>query len=246
MSARVSLVIAALWFVPGCKKEAAPPPAAPAAPSRPTATGELVGVIAEKLEAPGYTYLRLTRAPEADVWVAVPTATLEVGTKVTALNPMPMENFESKTLGRTFPLVMFASGAQPVGAAGAPTAAPSPRPAAPVAPVALGELKVDKATGADARTVAEIYGQRAALKGKPVSVRAKVVKVTTGVLDRNWLHLRDGSGSEATEDFDLIVTTAETVQLDDVVTVQGALTVDKDLGSGYAYKVLIEDAKIVR
>jgi len=71
----------------------------------------------------------------------------------------------------------------------------------------------------------------------------KVVKGTSGVLGRNWLHLRDGSGSEATQDFDLIATTEATVQLD-VVTIQGAVTVDKDLGSGYAYKVLIEDAKV--
>lgn len=76
-------------------------------------------------------------------------------------------------------------------------------------------------------------------------MRGKVVKVTSGVLGRNWLHLRDGSGAEGTQDFDLIVTTTATAQVDDVVNVQGAVTVDKDLGSGYAYKVLIEDAKIV-
>ncbi len=78
-----------------------------------------------------------------------------------------------------------------------------------------------------------------------MSIRAKVVKVTSGVLDLNWLHLRDGSGSEGTQDFDLIATTTQTVNLNDVVTVQGAVTIDKDLGSGYAYKVLIEDAMII-
>lgn len=245
-SARASLLLAALLSVTGCKKET-PEAVAPPAPvqvgkAAAPAPGEpLVGVIAERLEAPGYSYLRLTREGQAELWVAVPTVTLEVGTKVSISDAMPMENFESKTLGRTFPLVMFASGAHVVGAEGQPAAA---LPGTKAAPVPFSELKVEKAPGADARTVAEVYSQRLALKGQPVSVRGKVVKVTSGVLGRNWLHLRDGSGTEATQDFDLIATTEATVQLDDVVTIQGAVTVDKDLGSGYAYKVLIEDAKV--
>lgn len=242
-SARVSLLIAALLCVPGCKKETAEAaaPQAAAKTAMPSPGEPLMGAIAERLDAPGYTYLRLTRASQADVWVAVPTVSFAVGTQVNISNPMPMENFESKTLGRTFPLVMFGGGAHVLGEQGQPVAAAHQ----PAAPGAVADLEVDKATGADARTVAEIYAQRLALKGQPVSIRGKVVKVTSGVLDRNWLHLRDGSGSEGTRDFDLIVTTTANVQVDAVVTAQGAVSVDKDLGGGYAYQVLIEDATIV-
>ncbi len=130
-SARVTFALAAVLCVVGCTKESAEP-AAPAASA--PASDPLVGIVAERLEAPGYTYLRLTRTPMADVWVAVPTATTAVGAKVRINDPSPMENFESKTLGRTFPLVLFSSGVSEVGAQ--PVAAAPPVPvAAPSADV---------------------------------------------------------------------------------------------------------------
>ena len=46
----------------------------------------------------------------------------------------------------------------------------------------------------DARTVAEVYAQRAALKDKTVTVRGKVVKSNAGIMGKNWIHLRDGTG----------------------------------------------------
>src|SRR6476660_2902712 len=58
----------------------------------------------------------------------------------------------------------------------------------------VGDVKVPKATGADARTVAEIITDRTRLKGKTVAVRGKVVKFTSAVMGKNWVHLRDGSG----------------------------------------------------
>ena len=106
------------------------------------------------------------------------------------------------------------------------------------------DVKVDKAAGANAKTVAELWAQRTALKGKEVVVKAKVVKVTSGVMGRNWLHVRDGSGSKATKDNDLTVTTEATAKVGDVVTVSGAVSIDKDFGAGYAYPVIIENAKL--
>ena len=62
-------------------------------------------------------------------------------------------------------------------------------------PADMGNVKVPKASGADARTVAEIVTKRTELKNKTVVVRGKVVKYTADVLGMNWVHLRDGSGS---------------------------------------------------
>lgn len=245
---RASAVLLALLSLGACKKDAAPVAPMPASAVNPmpsAAPGSLTGRVAERLDAPNYTYLRITNA-QGDTWAAVPTTTVAVGAEVTVTNPMPMRNFESKTLGRTFELVMFGAGAQPVGEAAAqpanPHAAEAPRPAA--APVDLADIKVPKAAGADAKLVAEVFAQRVELKDKMASVRGKVVKVTTGVMGKNWLHLRDGSGSDAAQDNDLIITTNDVVQVNDVVTAQGKVTIDKDLGSGYSYKVLIEDAKV--
>src|SRR5690348_14860922 len=62
-------------------------------------------------------------------------------------------------------------------------------------PAEVKDVKVPKATGPDARTVEEIVNERGKLKDKKVVVRGTVVKVTRGVLGKNWVHLQDGSGT---------------------------------------------------
>jgi hypothetical protein len=115
--------------------------------------------------------------------------------------------------------------------------------AAAAGPQDVGSVKVAKATGADARTVAEIYAQKAALKEKSVTVRGKVVKFNEGIMGRNWLHIRDGSGT-ANKDNDITITTGDKAAVGDVVVVKGTVRLDKDFGAGYAYPVIVEDAKL--
>lgn len=251
-------LIAGLVLVAGCKKEeaAVAPPTNPTPKPVPAAAApaaELKGTVQEKLDAANYTYLRLKTAT-GEVWAAVPATALAVGTEVVVSNPMPMEGFESKTLQRKFDVVMFGAGAVPVGgAAAAPAANPhapgaaNPHGDAPAAaPAPAADEKVAKAEGADGRTVSEVFAQKAALANKTVAVRGKVTKLTSGVLGRTWLHLRDGSGSDATTDNDITVTTQDTAAVGDVVTVKGVVHLDKDLGSGYAYPVIIEDAAVTK
>ncbi|MEI8164619.1 MAG: nucleotide-binding protein, partial [Betaproteobacteria bacterium] len=107
-----------------------------------------------------------------------------------------------------------------------------------------GDVKVAKASGADARTVAEVVSKNAELKDKTVQVRGKVVKFTEAVMGKNWIHLRDGSGSAADKTDDLLVTTKDQAKVGDVVLVKGMVRTDKDFGSGYSYKVLVEDASL--
>jgi len=112
------------------------------------------------------------------------------------------------------------------------------------APVDLGDIKVPKASGPNAQTVAEVFTKRIELKDKSVLVRGKVVKFTPEILNKNWIHLRDGSGSASDNTHDVIVTTNDQAKVGDVVVVKGVVRIDKDLGSGYAYKVLIEEVTL--
>ncbi|MCC6523670.1 MAG: nucleotide-binding protein [Polyangiaceae bacterium] len=255
---RALLVMAGLFMAVGCKdnsrevvpvKTEPPAPAAAAGPLTPGADGTLQGKVAERMDASGYTYLRVARGA-ADAWVAVPENTVAVGTDVTVLDAQAMPGFESKTLKRKFDMIYFGSGLKGVSGAAAAPKSPAGHAGAsgpaPGASVDLSNIQVDKATGADAKTIAELWAQKADLKDKTVSVRGKVVKATAGVMGKNWLHLRDGSGSEDKKDNDITVTTDDMAAANDVVTVQGVVHLDKDLGSGYQYPVLIEDAKVTK
>lgn len=209
----------------------------------------LSGKVLERLDAAPYCYLRI-QTPTGEVWAAVPQAKVEKGTEVTVVNPMIMNNFESKTLNRTFPEVFFGTlasagaGAAPAGAAPTPGAAVAP-PGAPVATVvAVG--KVAKATGADAHTVAETWAQKGALKEKTVTIRGQVVRYNPGVMGKNWLHLQDGSGDAAKGTHDITVTSQDPATKGDVVTIKGTVRLDKDFGAGYTYALIVEEAKVVK
>lgn len=265
---RLSTVLLAALALAACKKQepvttaAAPVAAMPAAPAGMT---EVKGKVLEKLDAPPYSYLKIAAA-QGETWTAVPKTDAAVGAEVTVAGAIPMKDFESKTLNRKFDVVYFGSlggspavphaagGPPPMGGAmpppgmgGAPTGG-MPDMAAQHAAAQqnipdVGDVKVEKASGADARTIAEVHAQRAALKDKGVAVRGKVVKFNEGIMGRNWIHLRDGTGS-AGKDNDLTVTTNDKANVGDVVVVKGKVQVDKDFGTGHPYPVIVEDAKV--
>jgi hypothetical protein len=220
-------------------------PATGATPGAAPASGEgLSGKVVERLDASPYCYLRL-KTSKGEVWAAVPEAKIEKGTDVTVVNPMLMSNFESKTLKRTFAEVYFGTLAAAGAAAGAaPASNPHAGVAQAAAPVEVG--KVDKATGADARTVSEVWAQKASLKGKSVTIRGKVVKYSAGVMGKNWLHLQDGSGDAKKGTNDITVTSMDEAAKGDTVTIKGTLAADKDFGAGYTYAIIVEDAKVVK
>jgi len=211
-------------------------PGVQAAPPAPPPATSLKGEVLEIRDVDSYTYLRL-KTQDGEAWAAVPKAVVKKGAVVTIGDAMTMENFESKTLKKTFDKIVFG---QIVAAGGAAPAAPLGATGAATAPA----IKVSKAAGVDARTVAEVVKGKAALKGKTVLVHGQVVKVNLAIMGKNWVHLRDGSGSASDGTNDILVTTQDLAAVGDVVNAKGTVRTDVDLGSGYAYAVLIEDASL--
>lgn len=142
--------------------------------------------------------------------------------------------------------VLFAAAS--LSALAAPDAAQAPAPANPhgsmAAPVSKPVGKIAKASGADARTVEEVFANKATLKDKTVTIRGQVVKVNSAILGKNWVHLQDGSGSADKRTNDIIVTTTDEAKVGDVVLATGTVKTDVNVGSGYAYGVLVEQAKL--
>jgi hypothetical protein len=135
------------------------------------------------------------------------------------------------------------AGEAPAAQAPAPSSeAAQPHPVPTASPVADVDLTgIEKAEGG--KTVAEVFAEKDQLAGANVVVRGKVVKTNAGVMGKNWLHVRDGSGAEGTND--LTVTTASVLpEVGSTVVVSGPLTLDKDFGMGYRYDVIIEDAEV--
>jgi hypothetical protein len=201
------------------------------------------GEVLEVKDVDSYTYLRL-KTRDGETWAAVGKSPIRKGAEVTIENVMVMNNFESKSLKRIFQTIVFGT----LGGVGGSAPGAGNDMAAAHSGIAKSadvvNIHVPKAIGANAQTVAEIITKGAELKDKPVLVRGKVVKYNPGIMGKNWIHLRDGSGSAANNTNDVIVTTASDAKVGDIVTVKGVVRTDKDFGSGYDYKVLIEEATL--
>lgn len=260
----LSLLLTAL--VPaGLGAEAAKKPAAPKA----TAKTGFSGKVAETMNATSYTYV-LVDTGAKKMWAAAPQFTVKVGDTVAVAEPMEMRNYHSKTLNRDFDVVFFTgsiavngkapvaaastppSGASagqlpqghpPIGGASANSKMPAGHPdiGAGAAKIPVDFSKIKKAQGG--MTVGEIYGGKAKLNGQQTSVRGKVVKYNEEIMNRNWVHIQDGTGAVGSND--LLVTTATKVKVGDTVLVTGKVSTDKDFGANYKYSIMIEDAKIV-
>lgn len=229
------------------------------------------GTVLETMNALNYTYMNVKTATGSK-WVAIPATTVAVGDTVHFLDGMVMKDFNSQTLERTFASILFSPGlvadnaTTDSPAAAAPESSPpssftdavkaesqqtaSPQPEGLVSAGSIGatapyvEVEIEKASGDNGYTVAQIFDKAASLTGNTVRVRGKVVKVSPNIMGRNWIHIQDGTGDPLNNSHDLVVTSQDLPETDTVVVAEGVLAADKDFGYGYEYQAIIEEAAI--
>jgi hypothetical protein len=247
------------------------------------------GEVLEVLPVSKYTYLRL-RGSQGEVWAAVPSAPVVVGSRVTIADATRMDDFKSATLGRTFKIIYFGTLGAGAGDALAPkypvddlaavdpdeplppghpdvgeNSAPNSMARDPdtlppghpdlgtdgaLSPSAKGDAplatpQIARASGADAHVIAELVGKPHRFAGQRIRVRGQVTRVTPDVQGRTFFHLRDGNLSGGGPIGDLVVTSRAEPKRGQVATFEGTLRADVDIGIGYKYSVLLEDAVVL-
>jgi hypothetical protein len=199
--------------------------------------------VLQAMDAGTYTYVEIA-VEGAPTWFAGPTTAVRPGDTIQIPSrELPMRDFRSDTLDRTFEVVYFVNAIRKVG--GTEPAAVEAVQQAHATAAAGGEAAVELAGIAKADgglTVAEIFARGKEAAGEDVVLRGRVVKYNAGILGKNWLHVRDGSGAESTND--ITITTDGVAAVGDTVLVRGKLAADRDLGFGYKFDLLIEDAAI--
>jgi hypothetical protein len=196
---------------------------------------------AEVIQGSNYTYLRATDDGE-DYWMAIEYADIKKGGTYYWSMGAEMKEFTSKELKRTFRSIFFVQDLtdKPI----IKTAAPEQKPLTSmagkqVAPEQPG-IKVPKAVGG--MSVAELYEKQGSIAGKTIKVAGQVVKYSGGIMKKNWIHIQDGTKFDGK--YDLTVSTLDSAKVGDVIIVEGVAAVKKDVGAGYFYEVLIEDARL--
>ncbi len=205
--------------------------------------GMRTGAVMETFDAASYTYVQVDTGTEV-FWAAGPRCEIKAGQQVTIPAGVPMENFHSDSLDRDFPLIFFVDAIHQAGQPQTPSQLPASHPAigsdSAKPAVDLSEISVSEG----GITIGTLYATKNELAGQEVTIRAKVVKVNFGIMGRNWIHIRDGSGTPAEGTDDLTITTNDSAAVGDTVVVSGVVTLDRDFGAGYRYDVIIEDASV--
>lgn len=201
------------------------------------------GKVISTMNSGGYTYIEFEENGKK-IWVACRELEVSVGDTIEFSKAAPMRNFHSRTLKRTFETILFVNRITVAGSKGAKYKLPKGH--APVDRESPKKITVEPDSVKKAEkgyTVAECYAMKYSQGGKSVTVRGKVVKFTAKIMGKNWIHIRDGSGKEGSND--LTVTTKNTVAVGDMVLVTGKIAYNKDFGFGYVYKVIIEEASVI-
>jgi hypothetical protein len=195
----------------------------------------------EVIQTSDYTYVRVS-AEGRDYWTAIEKADISVGEYYYWSKGMEVTNFTSKELKRTFRSIFFIEdfSAKPILLQSANDMATSAQMTGKK-PIAQAQgLTVPRAEGGI--TIGELYKDKQNYAGKSVRIRGQVVKYSAAIMNKNWIHLQDGTSDG--KDYDLTVTTADSAKVGEVVVFEGKITLDKDFGAGYFYNVIMEDGKL--
>lgn len=189
--------------------------------------------VLETMDASNYTYVKVDENGKT-FWIAVSQMDVKEGETLYFSKSMEMKDFKSETLNRTFETILF------VDDLSKQSGKPEMKQPHPAPTTQKEEIKLDKLK--DGKTIGEVFASMNNLNGKNVKLRGKIVKYNPGIMGTNWIHIQDGTAHN--EDFDLLLTSDTEVQVGQIITAQGKLVTNKDFGSGYKYKALVENAKI--
>lgn len=196
-------------------------------------------VVEEILQTSKYTYLNVSEDGEM-VWIAIPKKEVEKGGTYYYRGGLKKTNFKSVEHDRVFETVYLVSDVSKEpnmmgGAKGDPHAN-----AGNTLPMDK-NAKIEPPPGGI--TIAELFANRKKYDGQSVRIKGRCVKLNNMIMNRNWIHLQDGSIKD--EAVDLTVTTTENIPLGAIVAFEGKITLNKDFGAGYKYEIIMEDAKLL-
>lgn len=192
-------------------------------------------VLVKEIENAGmYTYVRVAENNE-NYWIAIPKSEIEIGKEYYYKGGMKMVDFKSKELNKTFDTIWFLDTFFNKN----PDNNDLDKAHNSITPE-LNEIIEQPENGI---SIAKLLSDSESFSNKEILIKGRVVKVNKNILNRNWVHLKDGTSFNNKSE--LTISTTDTVMLGDIVTFKGQLTLDKDFGYGYVYPVLVENGQVL-
>jgi len=207
----------------------------------PKATGMHKAIVEEVMHTSVYTYLLMGENGEK-TWIAIPKRDVNPGETYYYEQGIGMPDFKSKELDRTFDMVYLVEeiSASPTQMKSPPAMQQQQQPAGKQAP-ARGVIAEISHT-ADEVSLEQIFADPGSYENKTIKVRGTVVKVNEQIMDKNWIHIQDGTEHDG--NFDLTITTGAQIKMGSVVGFEGTIMLNKDFGYGYVYDIIMENATV--
>ncbi len=199
-------------------------------------------VIKELLPTPKYIYARVKEGEQL-YWIATQKQDLEIGTPYLYNESLLKTQFESKEFDRVFDTIFLVNTLVPKDHGIIEgTFHGSQKSNGKIAVIRDAIAKQDSAAIFMGNVrIADLVNDPGKYEGNEVVIKGECIKVNANILDRNWLHMKDGSK----DDYDLIVTSEEKVQKGAQISLRGIVRLNKDFGSGYSYPILIENGRLI-
>jgi hypothetical protein len=197
-------------------------------------------VVEEILNTEKYSYLNVTEGGE-NFLIAIPKKEIEKGGTYYYRGGLKKTNFESAEYKRVFETLYLVSDvSKDPGTMGMSGANPHANLSNTIP--ADKNMKIEVPPGGI--TINELFANRKKYEGQTVKIKGKCIKLNSMIMNRNWIHLQDGTTKD--NKIDLTVTTTEDIPLGAIVTVEGKIALNKDFGAGYKYEIIMEEAQVVQ
>ncbi len=201
-------------------------------------------VVNEVLPTSKYVYLNVNEG-DKQYWIATGKKEIEKGETYYYKRGLLKTNFESKEYNRVFETVYLVTnlvaeihGNSTENLIASNTKTKQYEPVKEDIPMRTD--KVIQQTGS--MKIADLVSDPKKYEGKTVRLTGTCTKINAGIMNRNWIHLKDGSN----DDFDLVITSDAFVPEGSTVTIEALVVLDKDFGAGYIYEIILENGVIIK
>lgn len=192
-------------------------------------------VVKEVLDTDKYSYLKVNEK-EKEYWVAILKREVEIGKTYFFEGGLLKRNFYSQEYDRIFETVYLVSGIwDKSGKEGSSSGGHQHSNNDQKVDLEVGNIQLAEG----AVKIDDILKKKEEYGGKKVKVTGKCVKMNPNIMNRNWVHLSDGTSDRA-----LVITTNEKIALGSVVNLEGTISIDRDFGAGYRYDIIMESAEL--
>ena len=191
-------------------------------------------IVNEIIPASNYTYLKVSEK-EKQFWIAANKVDAKIGETYYYVGGDLKTNFKSNSLDRVFDELYLVGNLVSSNHGNLPEVNTSSSSNSD-------NIETETVHSKGSVKISDLVKNAQQYEGQKVQIDGVCTKINLGIMNRNWIHLKDGS----MDDYDLVVTSNEDVPVGSKVTIQADVVLNKDFGAGYKYELILENGVLVK